>query len=431
MRAVDLNKDSGYVRILFGEENMFFLLWKYFCAVSLSHRVKSVRSKWTTLTMGSVLILIMASLSGCAVGKDTDPIDSPPTASFTHSPASPVVGQAVQFTDTSTGSPTSWQWNFGDGTSSTSRNPSHAYATAGTKTVALTVTNGLGSSSASHPVTVVTSSAIIVDHNSTKLVNIPSEWITAAKTNLHIAYGTASHGLQIYYGAICLDVWDGTEKYAFSNGGAGGTLDFRCWPSAGYFGNLNMAISLDLAANTLYNNTIWEAATRIYLDAHPEINVIMWAWCYGADTTVANINLYLSLMSGLEVDYPNVKFVYMTGHANGTSEEGNLHIRNQQIRDYCIANNKILYDFYDIECWDPDGIYYGDKHTNANCDYDSNGDGVVDDNWAVNWQDAHVNGVDWFTCDQAYGCHTQPLNGNLKAWSVWHLFARLAGWDGN
>jgi hypothetical protein len=270
--------------------------------------------------------------------------------------------------------------------------------------------------------------AIIIDHNRTKLANIPSEWITMAKQTLHIAYGSASHGFQIYYGMTSLNVWDGSGKYSFNMGGSGGALDFRAWGPPGCFGNLYIATSLDLDENQVYNNTAWEAATRAYLAIAPEVNVIMWAWCFGADTTEANINLYLSLMDGLEADYPNVKFVYMTGHSNGTGEAGNLHIRNNQIRDYCIANDKILYDFYDIECWDPDGNYYGDKHTNANCDYDSNGDGVVDANWAINWQ--NTNPGEWFPCNEAYSVHTQPLNANLKAWSAWHLFARLAGWGG-
>ena len=67
-------------------------------------------------------------------------------------------------------------------------------------------------------------------------------------------------------------------------------------------------------------------------------------------------------MSGLEKDYPYVRFVYMTGHTNGTGLSGNLHLRNQQIRDYCNANKKILYDFEDIESYDPDGKYFGDKN---------------------------------------------------------------------
>jgi len=39
-----------------------------------------------------------------------------PTASFTYSPSSITVGQAVTFSDASAGVPTSWEWAFGDGT---------------------------------------------------------------------------------------------------------------------------------------------------------------------------------------------------------------------------------------------------------------------------------------------------------------------------
>jgi PKD repeat protein len=50
----------------------------------------------------------------------------------------------VQFTDESTGSPTSWNWNFGDRVVSTDQNPVHTYLTAGTYTVKETVTNEAG-----------------------------------------------------------------------------------------------------------------------------------------------------------------------------------------------------------------------------------------------------------------------------------------------
>ncbi len=76
------------------------------------------------------------------------------TASFTFSPASPAINQTIQFTDTTTGSPTSWSWNFGDGTTSTAQNPTHAYTTAGAKTVSLTATSASGSASVSKAVTV-------------------------------------------------------------------------------------------------------------------------------------------------------------------------------------------------------------------------------------------------------------------------------------
>jgi hypothetical protein len=100
--------------------------------------------------------------------------------------------------------------------------------------------------------------------------------------------------------------------------------------------------------------------------------VIIWPCCGQASwrSEQEMIDTYLAPMSLLEIEYPHVTFVYMTGHADGTENTGNLHLRNKQIRDYCTANGKTLYDFYDIECYDPDGNYYGDKDVNDNFDYD-------------------------------------------------------------
>jgi len=70
-----------------------------------------------------------------------------PIAGFSYSPALPRPGEELQFTDESTGEPTSWLWDFGDGQTSQLQNPSHTYTTAGNKTVTLTVSNALGSDS--------------------------------------------------------------------------------------------------------------------------------------------------------------------------------------------------------------------------------------------------------------------------------------------
>ncbi|MDY6968980.1 MAG: hypothetical protein SVR08_10065 [Spirochaetota bacterium] len=143
------------------------------------------------------------------------------------------------------------------------------------------------------------------------------------------------------------------------------------------------------------------------------------------------IDTYLDPMSQLEVEYPNVTFVYMTGHADGSGLDSNLQIRYQQIREYCIANNEVLYDNYDIECYNPDGVYFGDHCVEDDCDYfyttTEGNKGALAGNWAVEWQDSHVQDVDWYSCSST---HSKPLNANLKGYAAWWLWARIAGWDG-
>ena len=251
-----------------------------------------------------------------------------------------------------------------------------------------------------------------VGHTSTDITQVPQSWIEHAKAVLHIAYGHTSHGSQITTGMAGLVGFLG-DIYAYNNGGTNGALDLRDNPFSG--------------ASDLGNpdRTSWEAATRDYLDANTDINVIIWSWCgQVSNASEADIDTYLSLMNGLEEDYPNVDFVYMTGHLDGTGLDGNLHLRNEQIREYCANHGKILYDYADIESYDPDGTYFGDKIPNDNCDYDTDGDGTRDGNWAIEWQDAHPG--DWYDCSSA---HSQPLNANLKAYAAWHLWARLAGWN--
>jgi PKD repeat protein len=68
-----------------------------------------------------------------------------PVANFSSNITSGNSPLNVLFTDTSTGTPTSWSWRFGDGTSSIAKNPVHKYSKAGKYTVSLTVRNAAGS----------------------------------------------------------------------------------------------------------------------------------------------------------------------------------------------------------------------------------------------------------------------------------------------
>jgi hypothetical protein len=269
--------------------------------------------------------------------------------------------------------------------------------------------------------TQVLSQGTIIDHTCTDITIIPESAINQAKSFLHIGYGHTSHGSQLTTGM--------TGLITFANNGGLGLShpqDIFTWNNGGTNDALDLEEGDGYGSGWLDHDCgyypAWVNETREYLDdpSHADVNVIIWSWCGQASSRSEQemIDTYLAPMSQLEIDYPQVKFVYMTGHADGSGETGNLHLRNQQIRNYCIANNKVLYDFYDIECYDPDGEYFGDKNVNDDCSYTGG-------NWAIEWQNSHIEGVDWYNCSAA---HTQPLNANLKAYAAWWLWASLAGW---
>lgn len=276
--------------------------------------------------------------------------------------------------------------------------------------------------------------SVTADHSVAKLSvleSIPLSAIINTKSRLVIAYGHSSHGSQVVDGVSSLDAFMNSRG---SSAGLYNGLDLRT-----DMGNYDSAYGAYDLNQPDYGD--FEAATRLYLSTHTDINVVIWSWCAGVShATSADITDYLERMSRLESDYPGITFVYMTGHLDGTGLTGNLHIRNEQIRRYCRENGKCLFDFADIESYDPDGVYYGDKHPTDGCNYDYDNDGVTsqttgdpatptggDRNWAIVWQSFHTVDVDWYNCSAA---HSQAVNANMKAYAFWWLMARIAGWGG-
>lgn len=99
------------------------------------------------------LAMLLSACGGGSGATASDPAPSP-LAAFTFTPASPVAGQAVSFTDASTPTPSAWSWSFGDGGTSASQSPSHTFLASGTYTVSLQVTTASGSSNATRTVTI-------------------------------------------------------------------------------------------------------------------------------------------------------------------------------------------------------------------------------------------------------------------------------------
>jgi PKD repeat protein len=120
-----------------------------------------------------------------AAGSDTETktsyitvnVPPPPVADFSGNPTTIDQGQSVQFTDLSTGNPTSWSWSFEGGTpaTSTEQNPTVTYYDAGAFDVTLIVTNANGSDTKTN-----------VDYIAVNVVIAPVANFTSDKTNIYV-----------------------------------------------------------------------------------------------------------------------------------------------------------------------------------------------------------------------------------------------------
>jgi len=116
-----------------------------------------------TLDLGLVGSVDNAKVNAVRVeAVDGQPVNQPPTASFTVTPTDPTAGEAVAFDASGSfdpdGSVVAYEWTFGDGSAGVSETTSHTYASAGTYTVELTVTDDDGETATTTETVTVTDS---------------------------------------------------------------------------------------------------------------------------------------------------------------------------------------------------------------------------------------------------------------------------------
>ncbi len=276
------------------------------------------------------------------------------------------------------------------------------------------------------------------------LRSIPVEYINKARQSLHIAYQHTSHGTHVARGLYGLPHYKNGDDQLFAITDENRTddkLDFNDNVLSAY------APSGVVATDLSVDERAFVQTTRNYLDdpKNAHINVVMWSWC---DISGHDVNAnYLPGMEVLMGEYCEggskigsgsgmraepVVFIFMTGHAVINRNIGDGRPKNQAdiITDYCTENKLYCLDYFSIDSHDMDGNYWEDASDDGYSDQ-------YDGNYYRDWQSAHALGSGYYenlispNGDVAYGAHnSQHITANRKAYAMWWILARIAGWNG-
>jgi len=253
------------------------------------------------------------------------------------------------------------------------------------------------------------STALIIDHTAIEEFDqIPEEYITDIY-NIKFHHSGRSHSRQINEGLKLLELSDsrynvGINEYAW---------DIQ---------NPEWSIENNALKFTWIHSYLPDYST--YVSRLADANYSMFTWCGEgtADTWEQTFNDYITIMENLEQQHPDTTFIYttMNAEANCWQNQGlNRHNFNERIRQYVRDNDKILFDFADIESYGSDNIINTLTCNSTNILF-------RDDEYNV------ANG-----CPGREECgptcqltHSNNPNCERKGKAIWYMLARLSDWDG-
>ena len=256
---------------------------------------------------------------------------------------------------------------------------------------------------------------IVVDHRHTDIHQIPPAWIEQARKYL-VHYAHTSHGSQVLTGLEWLKSRDAIAYNVDIH--VGGLVEMpdddkglRIYDGNNYAGTHYITPDMYWESTDGMNHTRQVANTGWF-------HFSLWTWCGQMSDPGTAVQTYLDVLAQFENQYPSMRFIYYTGHTDGNPPGSALLTNNETVRQYVQNNQKVLFDFADIESYDPAGTFY--SMASDSC------------GWCNTWCSAHPLNFECLDlpASDSECAHTHGLQCTLKGQAFWWLMARLAGWNG-
>lgn len=286
--------------------------------------------------------------------------------------------------------------------------------------------------------------AIVVDHTSIDdFDRIPDAYVQAAEV-LDMIFVDRSVGMNISDGLTCLSypshdaAPNNCVRYEHVDPSFSVSPSVVSWNRPGGYDRSRWDY-----APWPDNCSEWYTKIECYMNlVRPQINnydVLSFQYSYlevGEGSTIADLpggffsnngsHLDVYDLAAFEAQYPNKVFIYWTSSLSRGIGSSVSQSFNDQMRNYAISNEKVLFDVADILSHDPNG----------NPCYD-NRDGVPYSN-GNNSENHPDDGQNLLAICQHYTTETDGGHlGSVSAGKIrvakafWVLMARIAGWDGS